>query len=462
MYHSYLTTIDWLVIFFVIVALISVFKLNKSLKANNSSALEYLLLGRRLTLPVFVATLVSTWYAGVIGVTQISYEKGVYNFVTQGFFWYISAAIFAVFFLNKSRAMQALSFPELIKKAYGEKSAKLTALLLYLKVLPVPYAIALGIFLNGLLGVPLNIAIIIGTLLVAIHCIYGGLRTIIACDIVQFLFMFIAIIAVVLTSYMTFGGVEYLQSNLPSSYFEIRANESWSTVFVWFFIALNTTILSPVFYQKCFATKDDKVARIGIFISILFWLVCDLCTTAGGLYAKANMPDINPNDAYLVYALTILPDGIRGLFILGILVTVISALDSFLFIAGTLLSYDLIPEKYSNLKLVRNLTIILSAVLTIIISFWFDGRIESAWLTLETLFMSGLFFPVVLGIIRPNFLTDLQCLTTILISYFSACTWKMCGGEELLNMFYIGNFISAIVIAFISLGKESFVLRSKY
>jgi solute:Na+ symporter, SSS family len=445
-YHTLLTNLDWLIIVSAIAVTVAVFYFNKLFKNKNNSTLEYMLMGRRLTLPIFVSTLVATWYAGIIGVTQISYGKGVYNFITQGFFWYIAAIIFALFFLNKSREMEVLSFPEMIKKAYGEKSAKLTAVLLYFKVLPIPYAIALGIFLNGFLGFSLNISIIIGMLLVAIHCIYGGLRAIIACDIVQFIFMFIAIIVVVVVSYLSFGGIEYLQTNLPESYFSAKANESWSTVIVWFFIALNTTILSPIFYQRCFAVKDTKTAKRGIFISIIFWMICDFCTTAGGLYAKAHMPNLNPNDAYLVYALTILPDGIRGLFLVGILFTVLSALDSFLFIASSIISYDLMPEKYQASSKIRRWAIILSALLTTLLSFSFDGHIEQAWLTLETFFMAGLFVPVILGILKPNIITDKQCAYTIILSSTSAIAWKLCGGEEFINMFYIGNTVSLIMI----------------
>ena len=50
-------------------------------------------MGRKLTLPLFIATLVATWYGGIFGVAQIAFENGIYNFVTQGFFWYISRVL---------------------------------------------------------------------------------------------------------------------------------------------------------------------------------------------------------------------------------------------------------------------------------------------------------------------------------------------------------------------------------
>ena len=50
---------------------------------------DYFLAGRRLTLPIFVATLVSTWYGGLLGVGELSFNYGIVNWLTQGFFWYL-------------------------------------------------------------------------------------------------------------------------------------------------------------------------------------------------------------------------------------------------------------------------------------------------------------------------------------------------------------------------------------
>jgi len=44
---------------------------------------DYILMGRRLTLPLFVATLVATWYGDILGVTQIAFEYGLYTFLTR-------------------------------------------------------------------------------------------------------------------------------------------------------------------------------------------------------------------------------------------------------------------------------------------------------------------------------------------------------------------------------------------
>src|SRR5512141_1644625 len=60
-----------------------------------SNTIDYLLAGRSLTTPVFVMTLVSTWYGGILGVGEFSYLYGVSNWVVQGVPYYFFALIFA-------------------------------------------------------------------------------------------------------------------------------------------------------------------------------------------------------------------------------------------------------------------------------------------------------------------------------------------------------------------------------
>ena len=87
----FITTIDWIVFLAVLLLTLASVLYGQSLKNKLSekekeSPLELLLMGRRLTLPLFVATLVATWYGGIFGVTALTFEKGIYNFLTQGVF----------------------------------------------------------------------------------------------------------------------------------------------------------------------------------------------------------------------------------------------------------------------------------------------------------------------------------------------------------------------------------------
>src|SRR5262245_63004879 len=51
---------------------------------TTSSAVDYLVAGRKVTLPAFVATLVATWYGGILGVGEYSWRYGVSNWLVFG------------------------------------------------------------------------------------------------------------------------------------------------------------------------------------------------------------------------------------------------------------------------------------------------------------------------------------------------------------------------------------------
>ena len=99
-------------------------------KRDREGALGFLLAGRPLTLPLFVMTLVATWYGGILGVGEFSYLYGVSNWVTQGLPYYVFAALFAWFLAPRIRASNLLTIPDKLEASYDRKTALLGAFLI--------------------------------------------------------------------------------------------------------------------------------------------------------------------------------------------------------------------------------------------------------------------------------------------------------------------------------------------
>lgn len=449
-----LSSLDWWIFFGVLACtILSVLYglfLRKKMKASlNVSSTDswgdYILMGRQLTLPLFVATLVATWYGQIFGVTQIAYEHGVYSFLINGIFWYIAYAIFAFFLSRSIRRYQVLTFPELLEKLIGSGPAKAAAALVFLKTLPIAYGMSVGIFIQFVFGIPLSGAMAIGIGFVVFYSLFGGFRAVVFSDFIQFSVMYIGIISIVLFSYIQCGGYSYLSAHLPASHFSLTGEFSISTTFVWFFIALSTTFLNPTFYQRCFAAKTDNTAFWGILISILFWVGFDFCQLAIGLYAKAALPNATPTDACLSYALQILPVGWKGLFLAAVLATILSTLDSFLFISSTVLSYDLkIFKKLSPFQS-HFYTLILTGVLTFFLAILWEGRIETAWKTLKGAFTACLFVPIVWCYIKPYSLMSRDFTISTICVLASMGVWTLYGSPAI-DSFYVGNIVALGVI----------------
>ena len=106
----HLAFIDIVIIFLYFAAVL--FVGFRSAKKTTASEDDFLLAGRSLTLPVFVMTLVSTWYGGILGVGEFFYRYGISSWFIQGVPYYIFAALFAssMRFRTASSSQSSMSF----------------------------------------------------------------------------------------------------------------------------------------------------------------------------------------------------------------------------------------------------------------------------------------------------------------------------------------------------------------
>ncbi len=368
-------------------------------RKSEESEINYLLADRGIGLWTFIMTNVATWYGGILGVGEFTYRYGIVNWFTQGLPYYLFAILFAAFFVKKIRNDEALTIPKRIEKKYGKRIALLSAVLVFILTSPAPYLLMTAIIFSHLFGLSIFWSLILVSVGVGGFLWYGGYKSDISTDIFQFFVMFIGFFAILLVLVPKYGGLEFLHSNLPPSHFSITGGNSRLYILVWWLIAL-WTFADPGFYQRTQAAKSNSVARNGIIISVLFWLIFDFLTNSVGLYAKAVFPNLsNPSESFLVLADNALGAGVRGLFYAAMFATIISTLNSFLFISATTFSYDIIGRAgkiFAGVK-IRNLIgigLIISSIISIGVSTAIPSVID-IWYTLGSLALPGLFFPLV-------------------------------------------------------------------
>ena len=152
-----LTTFDYFIFFATFLVTFGVVFFGTRTPPSKPSIVDHMLMGRQLTLPLFVGTLVATWYGNILGVTQIAFEQGIYNFITQGVFWYITYIIFAIFFVKQIRSYQALSLATMTEKMFGPRAKVVTAIFTFFDMVPIAYVLSLGLLLQLFFGGPLFI-----------------------------------------------------------------------------------------------------------------------------------------------------------------------------------------------------------------------------------------------------------------------------------------------------------------
>ncbi len=308
--------------------------------SSRSNPEEYLLMGRRLSLPGFIATLVTTWYGGILGLGENTYLYGVQTWFIFALPYYIFGLIFALLLAKRISIAKFISIPDHFHHYYGRSAGIVSALFILVLASPAPYILSIGILLQTFLDISLGWALILALGTSMIYIWTGGFGAIIRTDIFQFILMYGGFIILLGFAWGEYGSPISIISQLPETHIDPSGGMSVQYILVWFFIAM-WTFVDPGFYQRCAAANSPVTAKKGILISLLFWFIFDLLTITAGLYAKFALEISAPLFAFPLLGMEILPPIIFGLFIVGILATIMSTVDSLGFISAITFGRDI-------------------------------------------------------------------------------------------------------------------------
>jgi len=303
---------------------------------------DYLVAGRRVTLPAFVATLVATWYGGILGVGEYSWRYGVSNWLVFGVPYYLGALLFALFFARRARRAELYTIPDLLERRFGRAPALFGALMVFVTSAPAAYVLVLGTLFSAMTGWALVPCIVGAAVLSTFYIDKSGLRTVVFTDQVQFALMYLGFALMVAMLIARYGALPLAPGAVPATHFTWHGGNPPQAIFVWYFIALSA-LVDPGFWQRAYAARDPEIARRGVLWSIAWWALFDLMTTTCGIYARALLPRLSdPVMAFPQLANHVLPPFALGLFYLGMIATVMSTIDSYGFIAATTIGRDFI------------------------------------------------------------------------------------------------------------------------
>jgi SSS family solute:Na+ symporter len=215
------------------------------------------------------------------------------------------------------------------------------------------------------------------------------------------------------------------------------------------------TFADPGFHQRSYAAKSGEIAKKGILISIIFFALFDFLTTATGLYAKAVLPNLSqPMMAYPLYAEKILSPGLKGIFYAAMFATIISTLNSFLFLSATTIGRDFVfrikkDSKEERIKLYTIIGIVISGLLSIFIAYSIPSVVE-IWYTIGSLFIPGIILPVISAYYPKLRIPPKLIIAEILFAIGSGLLWfnfrkTLSGMMAEIEPMIIGLFVALLI-----------------
>ncbi|MEP0212587.1 MAG: sodium:solute symporter family protein [Cellulophaga sp.] len=277
-------------------------------------------------------------------------------------------------------------------------------------------------------GTPIVASIVGLGILILIYTTVGGLWAVIVTDVLQFVVLTAVVLIVVPLSFDKIGGIEAFISKAPDTFFQF-VNTEYSPLFLvafglynLFFIAGNWAYVQR--YTSVSTSKDAK--KVGWLFGVLY-AVCPLIWMLPPMVYRVLNPNLNGLEnegAYLLMCKEVLPVGMLGLMLGGMIFATSSSVNTTLNISAGVLTNDIYKHFKPNTperKLVKigKLATVLLGVITIIIALmvpYFGGIVEVV-MSLAALTGGAMFLPPIWALFSKN-QTGFTILSITIISLF--------------------------------------------
>jgi SSS family solute:Na+ symporter len=338
--HLHLGPLDLAIVALFVLAILA---LGFSVRLRDSSVLQYLVAGRNLTLPVFVATLVSTWYGGILGMGESVSFFGVGAWVLLGLPYYVFALVYALWLARRVRGAGQISLPERLEAHFGRGVAVIGAVLLFALAVPAAHVLMLGVLASMVTGWSLEWSVALGAVLGAAMLAKGGLMADARLSLLAFAMMYVGFAVMVVYCLVHFPLTQTFERFQGQPLLTWDGGTGWPFVLS-FFILGAWTLVDPAFHQRVASAATPDTGRRGVLVCVAFWFLFDLMTITTGLYALALLtaPPENPLMIFPAFGDQVLPAGLKAVFLCGMLGTLISAMVGYTLVAGATFGREIV------------------------------------------------------------------------------------------------------------------------
>ncbi|GLY27370.1 sodium:solute symporter family protein [Kineosporia sp. NBRC 101731] len=404
-----------------------------------SSSIDFFLSGRSLPAWVTGLAFVSA-NLGAIEIMGMSANGAQYGLPTMHYFWIgaVPAMLFlAVVMMPFYYGSKVRSVPEFMLRRFGPAAHLVNALSFALAQVLIAGVnlYLLGTIVNVLLGWPLWVSLIAAAAIVLVYTTLGGLSAAIYNEVLQFFVIVAALLPLTLAGLHKVGGWEGLKDKIsasPGGAEQLSAwpgnelsgfNNDFLSVFgiifgLGFVLSFGYWTTNFVEVQRAMASKSMSAARRTPVIGAFPKLFIPFIVVIPGMIAAVSVQemvqykanggtggDVTYNDALLLLMRDLLPNGLLGLAITGLLASFMAGMAANISAFNTVFSYDIWqtyvvkdrPDEY-YLKVGRVITIVatIAAIFTAVIASGYSNLMDYLQ-QLFSFFNAPLFATFILG-----------------------------------------------------------------
>ena len=265
-------------------------------RVNNTA--DYAVAGRNLPLYVVVATTFATWFGSelVLGVSAQFVQEGLNGVVEDPFGAGFCLILVGLFFAYKLYKKNLITIGDYYRLRYGKAVEMLCSFIIIFSYLGwvAAQVAALGLVFNMLTdgAVSVTTGMILGTFIVLIYTLFGGMWSVAMTDLVQMIVICGGLIVIAWFAADLAGGADkVIDYAVTEGKMQFLPQDADGKTWLFFFAAGITMMLGSIpqqdVFQRVMSSKDGNVARLGPIIGgglyILFAFIPMFTVTAAVL-----------------------------------------------------------------------------------------------------------------------------------------------------------------------------------
>jgi SSS family solute:Na+ symporter len=319
---------------------------------RNDSTDNFIVAGRSMPLWLASATLAATWFGGgtIIGAAGASYKGGLLGVIADPFGAALVFFLVGFFFVRIFRRLRLLTVIDFFENRYGKTAATIAATGLIISNIgwTAGLLVAFGIVFQSLTGIPMEVGILAGAIVVFVYTVAGGMWAVAVTDLVQIILVAIGLIMLLVVVLIDVGGWGAISPRLPEGTFRIvpavNSLEVWSNyIRAWLIFGL-ADMMAQTLLQRAFAARSEQVAQNSFYLAGFSYLALGMVPALLGIIASVTIPGLAGAESVIPeLALAHLHPVAIAILVGALIAAVMSSADSALLAAASIFSVNILP-----------------------------------------------------------------------------------------------------------------------
>jgi len=274
---------------------------------KSHSVTDFMVAGRGLPTSLLTMTVIATWFGGstIMGGAGAAYDEGMLGVIEDPWGGALAIILIGLFFVRTFHRLKIITVADFMEMRFGRIAGiAIMCVTIFANTVWVgSMLVAFGLIFFSLTGIPLQVGVIAGAIVIVFYTAVGGMWAVALTDFVQMCIVIVGVVTLFTVVLIDVGGWGAIAPQLGEHTFRMTPLENDSTTWLhyfraWAIIGL-VDITAQTLFQRASSAKSERVAQNSFYLGGLGYLVFGLVPVFIGIIASVSMPGLDPSESVI-------------------------------------------------------------------------------------------------------------------------------------------------------------------